>query len=148
MTPSAVDQVLRAYAARGVFRSYSSDGGCFRFHWLWNLPFEARVDAGTLTFRRVLTGVAPGSTVDNGLRAFVEECCSAQRPEHRRVNPQQVRVRYVNRKGTVSLSFRMLAGDPEDAVRRAVNLLNEVFVGYLSAEHPGYLAEQFRVGDE
>jgi hypothetical protein len=148
MTPSSVNGVLESYAARGVFRSYSSERGRFRFHWLWNLPFEATLDAGTLTFRRVLTGVAPGSPIDSGLRGFVEECCSSERPEHRRVDPRQVRVRYANRKGTVSLSFRMLAGDPDDAVRRAVNLVNEVFVGYLSAEHPDYLAAQFRVGDE
>jgi hypothetical protein len=82
------------------------------------------------------------------LKAFLKDCSSAGRPGHRRIDRDQVSVRFSNRRGTVSLSFLVTGGDYEYAVKRAINLVNELFVGFLNLRYPEYMIKAFRLPEE
>jgi len=146
---------LARYAERGVFGSFSetraSDGTAeFKFNWLWKLPFRLTFDPKrqVIIFKKLLPDVEPGSDLDAALKAFLKECSSASRPEHRRVDPEQISVQYANRRGTISLTFRAVAGDYEYTVQRAINLVNELFVGFLNLCYPAYMAKVFHLPEE
>ena len=153
--PSHVKKVLATYAERGVFRSFSQVAGEkgkaeFRFHWLWNLPFHLTFDAQRreLSFRKLLPGVAPGSQLEADLNAFIEGLSSPERPEHRRIDTARLMLRYSNQRGTVALTFRILGADYEYAVRKAVNVVNEIFLDFLNARFPEYMVEKFKLPEE
>ncbi len=147
--------MLESYAARGVFRSFSQTSGAdevleYRFRWLWSLPFHITFDArrGLLSFKRLLPQVPAGSDIDTGLRAFLAGFQSPERSEHRRIDPARVAVQYSNRRGAVSLAFRVAGNHYEYGVRKAMQVVNEVFLGFLNFEHPQYLAEHFRIPED
>ncbi len=133
-------EVLRSYAARGMFRAFNEpEPGHFRFDWLWGLPFDAVVRRNILTFRDVLPHVP--ATVDAGIRGFVKECASKKRPPHRRYAAPKIS----RLKGALSFSFQV---KDADSVRRAVNLVNEVFLMYLNVEQTHYVAEHLHESDD
>lgn len=145
-----VHDQLQAYARRGVFRSFSparSQGGQtdFRFHWLWNLPFCLTFDARrkALGFRNLLPDVPARSELNSELKAFIRSCCSDDLPEHRRIDPRRLAVRYSNLRGRVSLSFVVRRGEYEYGVGKALNLVNEILVGFLNVRFPEYTARRF-----
>ncbi len=145
----ALAEVLESYAARGVFRSFSQAGeGEYRFRWLWNLPFRVRFDGKSLRFEKLLPRVPAASPLYRELKGFLKDCASAGRPAHRRIDPREVRVRCWNRRGTVSLVFDLVGGDYAMGTRKAVQVVNEVFLSFLALDHPQYLAEEFRIGEE
>ena len=152
--PLSVRDVLATYARRGVFRSLSETrsgtGVTFRFQWLWNAPFSLTEDAksGALVFRGVLRGVERGGAVETGVKEFLRECASEERVEHRRLDPRAVAVSYSNRGGSGTLRFLVKDGDMESGARKAVQVVNEIFTSYLSAHHPAYLVEHFRVAED
>ncbi len=146
---------LERYAERGVFGSFSetpaSNGSAdFRFNWLWKLPFHLSFDSGreAITFKKLLPDVAPGSGLDADIKAFLKDCSSLERPEHRRIDRKQLTVRYSNRRGSVSLTFQITGGDYEYAVKRAIALVNELFVGFLNMRYPEYMVKAFRLPEE
>jgi hypothetical protein len=122
----------------------------FQFSWLWNKPFHLGFDEkrGTLTFRRLLPNMPAGSPIETDLRAFLEEAASTERPEHRRLDPQRAVLRYSNQRGTVSLAFRVLDADFEYGVRRAMDVVNEVFLMFLGPRYPEYLVETFSLPED
>ena len=139
---------LERYAARGVFRSFSQTAPDeFRFRWLWNLPFHITFDRarGALRFPDLLTGIRRGSALETELKAALRAICAADRPEHRRIDARRLSVRYSNRRGAVSLSFVVLGNDYEYGVQKAINVVNEIFVGFLNVRHPEYMAESFHL---
>ena len=138
-----VRETLEGYANRRVFGSFHQEGDHFRFTWLWNLPFELRFDARrrTLIFPQLLPEAA---TLQSDLRRFVRSCSSKQRPEHRRLDTKRVKVSCVNRQGAISLSFRIIPGHVDYGVRKAINLVNEIFLSFLSVHHHQYLVDHFR----
>jgi hypothetical protein len=141
-----VHRVLEEYARRGVFRSFSQVApGRFRFYWLWNLPFELTLDEkrASLAFRGLLPKMTPELVA--GIVEFLKECCSEDRPEHRRVEALRAAVSFSTR-GTLTLYA--ISGDYEYAARKAINLVSELFTGYLSLHHPRYLASSFRIAEE
>lgn len=154
-----VNSELESYARRGVFRSFSQTGGNgktaeFRFFWLWNLPFHLTVDTGrkSLSFKNMLSNVPVGSELDASLKALVKLRSSINKQktkeegdvEHRQVDPKRVSVRYYNRRGEVSLIFTVAGNEYQYAVQKALNLVNEIFVGLLNARFPEYVARHFR----
>ncbi|MGH9719591.1 MAG: hypothetical protein ACRD8O_05225 [Bryobacteraceae bacterium] len=150
-----VRRVLQSYARRGVFRSFSqTDAGDrrieFRFDWLWNLPFRLTFDRklGWLAFNGLLRDIRPGSELDADLRKFIRSFSTAERPEHRRIDPSRVAVRYSNRRGAVGLTFRILDGGYEYGVKKAVNLVHEIFLSFLNVDHPQYLIDHFRIAED
>ena len=137
-----VRRVFESYAQRGVFRAYSeSRPGEYRFTWLWNLAFRVTEKAGTLTFHDLLPNVRARSKIETDLHAFIATCASKERPEHRR----WISARMSTKKGLVSLVFKVT--NAED-VRKAINLVNEIFLSHLNLEHPLYVSEHLHESDD
>ncbi|MEO8028486.1 MAG: hypothetical protein ABI823_18540, partial [Bryobacteraceae bacterium] len=152
---AAVEAQLEAYAERGVFRSFSRTSlkagiAEFRFFWLLNLPFRMTFDSkrGVLAFPKLLPKVPAASELNTALKEFVENCSAEDRPEHRRLDPLRLRTRCSNRAGSATLTIECLDGDFETAVKKAILLVNEVFLSFLNVRHPEYMIETFRLPDE
>jgi len=147
--------VLQSYARRGVFRSFSEKRSrgrrvTFRFRWLWNEVFSMTLDgaSGAILFEGLLPEIDAGSELETGVRAFVRECCSRERLEHRRVDPRRVAVSVSHRRRRLNLRLRTRDNDFEYGARKAIHLVNEIFLSYLNVHHPGYLAAQFRLPED
>lgn len=150
-----VCEQLKTYAERGVFRSFSRTRATgsqaeFRFNWLWNLPFQLSFDSRrkALAFKKLLPGVSARSELDIRLKEFIQSRCSEDQVEHRRVDAKRVAIRYSNVRGNVSLAFLISGDNYEYGVRKALNLVNEIFVGFLNVYFPEYVAEHFRGTEE
>ena len=146
---------LEHYAERGIFRSFShkpAAGGRteFHFHWLWNLPFQLTIDAKhrALQFKKLLPNVPAGSDLETEVKAFLQDCSSPDRPEHRRADPKRLAVRSANRHGSIHLTFVVPANDYAYAVKKAIHLVNELFVAFLSVRYPEYMAQNFHLSNE
>ena len=156
VTPlAAVEAQLESYAERGVFRSFSRTSlrngvAGYRFFWLLNLPFAMSFDTkrGAILFKKLLPHFEAGSTVETELKTFIEDCASSKRPEHRRIDPKQIRISYANRANSVTLTLQVLDGDWENGVRKAIHLVNEIFLNFLNARHPEYMIATFNLPDE
>jgi len=142
---------LETYARRGVFRSFSQTrvNGAqaeFRFYWLWNLPFQLRFDATrkTMSFKNLLPGVPAGSELNGRLKGFIKDLSASGQPEHRRVDPKRISIRYSNRRGNVTITFVVAKNEYEYGVKIAINLINEMFVGFLNVHFPEYTVQHFR----
>lgn len=142
---------MKIYAQRGVFRSFSqirTEGrqAEFRFYWLWDLPFRLSFDGKrkTLSFKKLLPGVLAGSELNTKLKAFIKSRCSNQQPEHRRLDPKRLSIRYSNLRGNISVTFLVVEDDYEYGVKKALNLINEIFVGFLNVYFPEYMVKHFR----
>jgi hypothetical protein len=151
---------LNSYAERGVFRSFSrsrtgdgtragrqagnADRAEFRFSWLWNLPFHLTFDRRkkAITFPQLFPNVSKGSELETELKAFIRKLSSRDRPEHRRLDPQRITVRYSNRADSGSLAFLIAGNHYAYAVKMALNIVHEIFVGFL---HADYLRDNLRV---
>src|SRR5215813_6292612 len=136
---------------RGVFRSFSqtrADGAQaeFRFYWLWNLPFQLRFDGtrNTISFKNLLPGVPTGSELNSKLKSFIKDQCASDQLEHRRVDPKRVSIRYSSQKGNVTITFLVAKNEYEYGVKKALNLISELFVGLLNVHFPEYTVQHFR----
>jgi hypothetical protein len=143
-----VSDQLETYARRGVFRSFSqtrTEGrrADFRFYWLWNLPFQLSFDGKrkTLLFKNLLPSVPARSELNTSLKSFIERFCSKDQPEHRRLDPKRVSVRYSNLRGNVSITFLVVGDDYQYGVKKALHLINEILVGFLNVHFPEYTVE-------
>jgi hypothetical protein len=146
-----VTDQLKTYARRGVFRSFSetqidSKQAGFRFYWLWNLPFQLTFDGKrkALSFKNLLPGVPAGSELNAKLKAFIKSRSANDQPEHRRIDPKRISIRYSNLRGNVSISFQVVGNEYEYGVKKALNLINEIFVGFLNVQFQEYTVEHFR----
>jgi hypothetical protein len=145
-----VTDQLKTYARRGVFRSFSetqtdSKQAGFRFYWLWNLPFQLTFDGKrkALSFKNLLPGVPAGSELNAKLKAFIKSRSANDQPDHRRLDPKRLSVRYSNLRGNVSITFLVAKDEYEYGVKKALNLINEIFVGFLNVHFSEYTAEHF-----
>ncbi len=145
-TKETVARALQTYADRGVFRSFSETDSGFRFNWLWDVPFHLTFDSKrhALVFKKLLPKIPAGSEMDLGIKTFIASCSSADRPEHRRVDTKRLRVRYLRG----SLTFVVLDGKYEYAVKQAINLVNEILLGFVSGKYPEYMVEHFRLPED
>lgn len=148
-----ISRQLETYAQRGVFRSYSQNGKdatAFRFYWLWNLPFHLTYHKKqkTLEFTKLFPNMISGSDLETELKALIKQASSPDRPEHRRLDPRRLTAHYMNRRNTGSLKF-LIAGDHHEyAVKHALNLISEIFVGFLNVRYPEYMAKNFSMPEE
>jgi hypothetical protein len=169
-TPVAKDPVavitrqLESYAERGVFRSFSripaarpagtqtsaADRAEFRFSWLWNLPFHLTFDRRkkAISFPQLFPNMNSGSERETELKAFIRKLSSRDRPEHRRLDPERIRMRYSNRGNSGSLAFVVAGNHYEYAMKRALNSVHEIFVGFLSVQHAEYMRENLLIPEE
>ena len=86
--------------------------------------------------------------MDLSVRRFLAEAASHERPEHRRVDRGRIAITVSNRSGALTLRFRIKNEEIEPAVRKAVNVVNELLASHLSMEHPEYLAKTFRLPED
>lgn len=149
----AVTEAMQGYADRGVFRGFSARqrGGRveFRFTWMTPRPMTVTYDskAHALTFRNVLPGVASKSPLLAEARALVEERTLHGLPAHRRIDARRARVSLALHRGCVSLTLNIQGQHHRYAVKKALNLMNELFV-ILHATYPDYLAKNFGLPEE
>ena len=151
----AVTRALRSYADRGVFRGFAVNPAArgrveYRFSWLHETSFVLVLDprSRSLTFRDLLPGVAYPSPMDRAFRAFLKERSDPALPNHRRIDPDRVRVKGANRGGTVSLSIEVLRSDWSYATKSAVSLVNEIFHGFLRGPYFQYMVDNFGEAEE
>ena len=152
---AGIARILEAYARRGVFHAFSQSSlgrgrVQFSFRWLLDLPFRLIFDSrlATLTLPGLLPGVSPGSDLDRHLRAFVRQRASPARPAHRRIDPARLRVRYFNRAGIISLGFHLRGKEHQYAASKAIHLVQEIFLDFLTLRHQEYLAKHFELPEE
>jgi len=69
---------------------------------------------------------AAGADCERGLASKVEACLSI----------------------LATVWTRVAGGDYEYAVKRAINLVNELFVGFLNLRYPEYMIKAFRLPEE
>jgi hypothetical protein len=150
-----VKQILRSYAERGVFRSFSQTAAAngiaeYRFFWLYNLPFRVVFDANrrALSFRNLLPCVARDSQSETELKDFIRSLANSDRLEHRRVDPSRLSIAYVNRESRVALTFLIAEADYEYGVTKAINVVNEVFLTFVNVRFPEYMIEQFKLPED
>jgi hypothetical protein len=148
-----VRQTLESYATRGIFRAYGAqlsarEGSRFSFQWHANATFTLvyAPSRRELTFRDLLPGVEGRSRMYRDLRAFVTSRTAPTLPEHRRIDPRKARVAVRNRHGRVSLVVSLRGPHLEYGVRKAVNLVHEVFVDFLrNPLYFTYMVEHFQL---
>lgn len=147
--------MLQAYADRGVFRAFGEKTGRggtveFTFRWLTEIPLTLLYDPRrrTLAFRNLLPGVPARSAMRGELIAFLKERTGGALPEHRRIDARRAELRWPIRGGNVSLVLRIKGKNEEYATRRGVNLVNEIFNGFLTGPYYEYLVEHFRLREE
>ena len=150
-----VAETLQSYADRGVFRGFvrrpSSRGTEeFRFRWLHEATFRLRVDPvrKTLVFQDLLPNIPYRSVMDRALRDFFSQRTSEDLPEHRRIDPGRVELLCSSRRGSVSVSLRVVRDDWEYAVKKGVSLVHEVFHGFLKGPYYEYMVENFGEPEE
>lgn len=159
LKPTRVDivkETLAGYAARGVFRSYSeipSRGpeAEFRFRWFRDAVFRIQFDARsrTLTFPALFPEMVPRSAMDRDSRTFVRERSAPTLPAHRRIDPRRLGVTCVNRRGAMSLVVKIKGRDVEYGVRKAVHLVQDIFMDFLNdSRFAPYLVENFNLDPE
>jgi hypothetical protein len=148
-----VHETLTAYARRGIFRAYgnaTSEHGRSRFSFRWHtdVPMNLVYDParGELTFRELLPSVGSRSRMYRELKQFLESCTSPALPPHRRIDARKVGVKLRQRAGTVSLIVSLNPSHPEYGVRKAVNLIHELFVDFLRRPmYFHYMVEHFNL---
>ena len=137
-TVAVVTGVLEGYAAKAVFRGFSTHPGTkgqasYRMIWHHDRPFEMLLDVGKkkLQFPEVLPGVPARSQMYRDLRAFLKERQSEEMPEHRRVNPAKARLAWSNKRGVVSVTVTARNGDFDYATRKIIQIVHEIFLIFL-----------------
>jgi hypothetical protein len=151
---AAVDDVLRAYAGRGVFQNYrvvnSKTGKAqFDFGWLYGQPFTLTCDVKhqRLTMTELLPGVTPDSMMYRELKTFLKGLASSDRPEHRRVDPLLAQIAPRIRAGVVSLELSLVDQDYEYGTRKLINAAHELFL-FLNENWADYMSKNFQLNME
>jgi hypothetical protein len=152
----AVTEQLRAYATRGVFREFSvrplpGNGAEYRFVWLTNRPIRAsyRARSSELRLTDLLPGIPARSRMDRELRAFLTARRSPKLPVHRRISRKLIpTLRCVNRRGKISVHLTLSRKNSADATRLCVQLISEIFQGFLMGPYHEYMVTQFELRED
>jgi hypothetical protein len=133
-----VSALLETYANRGVFRAFARGpvaDGTARFKLLWHrdqsFDLYLSVARRELRFPVVLPGVPAGSDMYAAFRQFIQSTQHEELPAHRRIDANKARVRCANRSGNVSLALTVVDGDFDYGVRKLIQLVHEVYLGFL-----------------
>ncbi len=145
----AVTLALQHYADRGVFKGFSSRQGPggrldFRFTWLTPRPTMLSYDppARLITFRNLLPGLRSKSALLVDVKALIDERAGRAILGHKRIDPRRVELGCSVRRGQVSVTLTVRGKHHDYAVRKGLNLVNDIFV-LLHSTYPDYLSEHF-----
>ena len=138
LVSQAVSRLLRGYAERGVFRSFSEGqrrGGTTTFQMVWHhgrlFRFALDTTGGLVSFPTLLPEVPPRSPMQRDLKAFLRSFETNEVPPHRRIDPAKARLRITRRAGGLSVALAVKNGEFEYCTRRLVHLAQEVFLVFL-----------------
>jgi len=152
MKNGEVTTALQAYADRGVFRGFraapASRGRVeYEFLWLTRTPTRAVFDQSrsVLAFPSLFPGIDKTTAAE--LTGLVTSRTRKDLPDHKRVDARRARLTATMRKGDFSLSVEIRGRNHDYAVKKALNLINEMFVE-LHERHPAYLVERFGISTE
>ena len=134
----AVGRLLRGYAERGVFRSFTEGqrrGSTTTFQMVWHhgrlFRFVLDTTGDVVSFPTLLPQVPAGSPMQKELKAFLRPFETEEVPLHRRIDPAKARLRITRRTGGLSLGLAVKNGEFEYCTRRLVHLAQEVFLVFL-----------------
>ncbi len=151
---TAVRAEIRTYVDRGLLREFREKQGragwCqWEFVWLTPRPFVLRYDPSpaTLTFRDLLPGIGRAPAMTAAVEAFVAGRSAAALPAHKRIDRSRASVRWVKRRGQLSLVVGIKRREYKYAVNKAFNLVNELFV-LLGRSYAPYLEDHFGISKE
>lgn len=145
---------MQEYADRGVFRGFRATAGSrgrveYQFMWLLRRPMHAVFDPRrrVLTFAALFPGAGASREMSGGLRSLAGSRGNRDQPAHKRIDARRARVTSAMRQGDLSLAIQIRGANHEYAVRRVLNLINELFIS-LHDEYPDYLIERFGLSTE
>lgn len=151
---NTVSEVLNAYAERGIFREFGEKASGarteYKFRWLTTVPIHLVHDrkANTLTFRNLLPNMPAKGDIYPALKKYLASRTDPKLLEHRRVDPKRMEVKTTNRGGTVTLTVKLKPRHQEYGTRKAINLVNEIFMSFLSGPYYDYMLENFGISEE
>ena len=121
----------------------------YQFTWLFRRPMRAVFDSrrGVLTFAALFPGAGASKAMSRNLKALVGARAKNDQPAHKRIDARRARVSSAIRNGDLSLAIEIRGGNHQYAVRRLLNLINELFLS-LHDEYPEYLIERFGLSAE
>jgi hypothetical protein len=99
----------------------------------------------TLTFPALFPGVDRATA--GPLKSLVASRTDRDQPDHKRLDARRARLTGALRKGDFSLSIEIRGANHEYAVKKALNVINELFLS-LHEQHPEYLVERFGISAE
>jgi hypothetical protein len=150
-----IESVLRGYADRGIFQNFgilrqTAARTEYTFRWLVPTPFLLVHDRlrQILIFRNLLPGIPARSGMYRHLKEFLDKKTSKETPEHRRVDPRKSPILIINRGGRVSLGVEIRNRHEEYAARKAIQLMNEIFNGFLTGPYYDYMVSHFSLPEE
>lgn len=154
-TPAAVVRdVLQGYADRGVFRGLVvREGGRGRlvaeFVWLLRRPMTMTFDPvrAVLQFPRLMPGVGRDPAIVADLETLIAERTGRGVPAHKRVDARRARLSSRVARGDLSMGIAVRGDNHEYALRRLLNLINELFL-LLHETYPDYLVAEFGLSTE
>ncbi len=155
---TTVRAVLRDYADRGVFRGFRELAGpkqsivfeilCFPFA---QQPFRLVYsdNPASLVFKRLLHSMPARSEMYRQFKSYMKQRSSDELPAHRRIDPQRVQLKWSNRLGDVNVTLNIKGPNHEYAVRRAINLLTDLFFDLLTeSTYYEFMAEHFDLPED
>ena len=152
----AVTEQLRTYATRGVFREFSvravpGNGAEYRFVWLTTRAIHASYHARSSELRLtdLLPGIPARSKMDRESACVPNRATEPELPAHRRISRTLVpTMRCVNRRGKISVHLTLSRKHSADATRLCVQLISEIFQGFLMGPYHEYMVAQFEVRED
>jgi len=137
-----------------VFRGFRATPGPrgrveYQFTWLLRPPMRAVFEPRrrVLTFAALFPGAGASKEMSRGLRSLAGARGKNDQPAHKRIDARRARVTSAMRKGDLSLAVQIRGENHDYAVRRVLNLINELFLS-LHDEYPDYLIERFGLSPE
>jgi hypothetical protein len=100
-----------------------------------------------LTFAALFPGAGASKEMSGGLRALAGSRGGNDQPAHKRIDARRARVTTTMRQGDLSVAIQIRGANHPYAVRRVLNLINELFLS-LHDEYPDYLIERFGLSTE
>ena len=115
---------LEQMAARGVFRARALPDESWQITWFGRHVMRWVISEEQVQIAPVLPVLSARSPLYRDLRAWLSDQQSADRPGHRRLDPDRIGIELRNRSGQVRLTLQSRAGPMPDLTARAVQLIN------------------------
>jgi len=133
------------FVARGVFRADAPQVGAagmttWHIRWFGGHVIKLAVSEREVSIAPLLPPLDARSPLYRELSAWLRAQQSAELPVHRRLDPARYTLDLRNRGGEIRLTLRVTGEAPDTLVRRAVQLVNAVYLDFLNG--PGRLEWQ------